>query len=620
METMRKAIGKMWFFLLLVWVLPAVAQDKKITPEEYIATYKDLAISEMKRTGIPASITLAQGLLESGIGNSELAKQSNNHFGIKCKKDWTGKTVNYDDDAPQECFRAYDKPEDSYIDHSDFLVNSPRYTSLFELEPTDYKGWAHGLKKAGYATNPKYPELLISSIERHSLHMYDTGNERVPKEQTKTDVFAENKAEENSLREYNGIPAYVVKAGDTYDKISSQKKMMRWEITKYNDLSASDKLVPGTVLYLKPKRRKAKQDFHIVQDGENMYYISQVHAIKLKHLYKKNRMTESQEPEVGERLYLRSRRPESPKIRNDKKYAGKKNGVMVNGSMASAADKNQDKQLDKKEETTTAKAENKKEKNKPVAEKKQDDTNASAEKKEAPKNQQVSVKEEKTPYKEEPKNTYVIPVEVFNPNAEFHTVKDGETVEKIAMKYNVGIKEILSWNEMTDHNLYAGQLLRVRAIKALPPSIPKQLPDGTIQVEGSIEEELAVETPKQEEKPAENYVVNGYYTVKQGETVFSISRKLQVPVNKIHEWNSLEDNSVKPGQRLRIKSVEKSDDAEVKSTPASEENTATYHVVEAGETLYSISRKYGITVDALKSINGLSGNAISLGQKLKIKQ
>ncbi|MGZ5303407.1 MAG: LysM peptidoglycan-binding domain-containing protein [Bacteroidia bacterium] len=609
---MRKFICKTWFFVLLLLAFPAAAQDKKITPEEYIATYKDLAISEMKRTGIPASITLSQGLLESGIGNSELAKQSNNHFGIKCKKDWTGRTVNYDDDAPQECFRAYEKPEDSYIDHSDFLVNSPRYASLFELEPTDYKGWANGLKQAGYATNPKYPQLLISAIERHSLYQYDLGNKRVPKEESKPEVFVQNNQTKNTLREYNNIPAYVVKEGDTYDKISSEKKMMRWEITKYNDLSASDKIVPGTILYLKPKRRKAKLDYHIVQEGENMYYISQAHAIKLKQLYRKNRMTESQEPQAGERLYLRNRRPESPKIRNDKKYAGKKIGVMAGEKMASADDL--------KPEKTPEKQPEKKQENKVVTEKKQEKNNPYVEKKEEPKNQQASVKEEKTPYKDEPKNTFVIPAEVFNPAAEFHTVKDGETMDKIAIKYNVSTKEIQEWNEMTDQNLYAGQLLRVRALKTQTKTQQIQMPDGNVKAEVIVNDDAVENEVPVEEKASENYVINGYYTVKQGETVFSISRKLQVPVNKIHEWNNLEDNTVKPGQRLKIKTADEAENVAVNNDEPEADVSTNLHVVEAGETLYSISRKYGVSVDALKLINGLGGNAISPGQKLKVKQ
>ncbi len=601
----------MWFFLSwLIMALPAVAQDKKITAEEYIATYKDLAISEMKRTGIPASITLAQGLLESGIGNSALAKQSNNHFGIKCKKDWTGRTVNYDDDAPQECFRAYDKPEDSYIDHSDFLVNGKRYASLFELEPTDYKGWAYGLKQAGYATNPKYPELLISSIEKHLLYQYDVGNKRVVPQNDDVPVFAENTKTESSIKEYNGIPAYVVKPGDTYQSIANDRKMMRWEISKYNDLDSKDKLEPGTIIYLKPKRRKGKQEFHIVQEGESMYYISQLHGIKLKHLYKKNRMESEQQALAGEKLYLRKKRDAAPKLREDKMYAGQKRGIIADGQTNTVAET--------KTEIIKEKQPEKKQENAPLADNKKQPKQQPEEKIAAPKNQEASAKQEIT-YKEEPKNTYLPPVEEFNPNAEFHTVKDGETVEKIAYKYKVSAQEIQTWNEMTDLNLYSGQLLRVKAIKTAVKQ-PKQMPDGNVKEE-KLTIDVSAQDDRAEEKQEENLVVNGYYTVRPGETVFSISRKLNVPVNKIHEWNKLEDNTVKPGNRLRIKSADEADYnvAETKEPEVKTETGTLYHEVQAGETLYSISRKYGVTVDALKTLNGLSGNAISLGQKLKVK-
>ena len=145
---------------------------QRLTVEEYIEQFKDIAMNEMRRSGVPASITLAQGILESENGNSELVKRSNNHFGIKCKSNWTGESVTHDDDANGECFRAYTNAGDSYRDHSDFLKSNQRYASLFNLDPTDYTAWAKGLKKAGYATNPRYPNLLIKSIEQYNLQQY----------------------------------------------------------------------------------------------------------------------------------------------------------------------------------------------------------------------------------------------------------------------------------------------------------------------------------------------------------------------------------------------------------------------------------------------------------------
>ncbi|MFN9109836.1 MAG: glycoside hydrolase family 73 protein, partial [Bacteroidota bacterium] len=163
-----KKISILFFFFIFTTHLIA----QKITIEEYVNTYKDIAMKEMVRSGVPASITLAQGILETENGNSALVKKSNNHFGIKCKETWTGPSVSHDDDAPQECFRKYENAIASYIDHSDFLRTRKHYHFLFDLDPLDYKAWAYGLKKAGYATNPKYPQILIKYIETYNLHDY----------------------------------------------------------------------------------------------------------------------------------------------------------------------------------------------------------------------------------------------------------------------------------------------------------------------------------------------------------------------------------------------------------------------------------------------------------------
>jgi hypothetical protein len=161
---------KLILFLCLAVSLAAHAQKEKT--EAYIATYKELAIAEMMRTGVPAAITLAQGILESQWGESDLVKSSNNHFGIKCKPEWTGDRVYHDDDAKGECFRVYPTADQSYMDHSDFLKTRPHYAFLFKLDPTDYEGWAKGLKKAGYATNPAYPQKLMKLINDYSLQQY----------------------------------------------------------------------------------------------------------------------------------------------------------------------------------------------------------------------------------------------------------------------------------------------------------------------------------------------------------------------------------------------------------------------------------------------------------------
>lgn len=277
----------------------ALAQTRSRQYEDYIHTYKDIAIEEMRRYRIPASITLAQGLLESGAGRSELARRSNNHFGIKCGGDWTGRTVTHTDDAPNECFRAYKHPRESYEDHSKFLRNRPRYASLFKLKITDYQGWAHGLKRAGYATDPRYAYRLIGIIELYGLNRYDTkararkgGDLPMPHQPYLA----------------NGLLYVVVREGDTWKQLSKELGISQRKLRKYNDLYKEYVLQPGDVLYLERKHRRADKTHvvHVVRHGESMHGIAQKYGIRLKNLYKMNRRTpEEPAPRVGEILRLR---------------------------------------------------------------------------------------------------------------------------------------------------------------------------------------------------------------------------------------------------------------------------------------------------------------------------
>lgn len=253
----------------------------------------------MKRYHIPASITLAQGLLESGAGQSTLARKSNNHFGIKCGGDWTGRTVRHDDDARNECFRAYKHPRESYEDHSKFLRGRSRYASLFKLKVTDYKGWAHGLKKAGYATDPRYAYRLIDIIELYGLHKYDT------KEGVK---WMKKYPNPHQLYQANGLLYIVVKPGDTFKAISGEFDISQRKLRKYNDLYKGYVLKPGDVIYLEKKHKRADKAHvvHVLRGGESMYSVSQKYGICLKNLYKMNRMRpEDPCPKVGTILRLR---------------------------------------------------------------------------------------------------------------------------------------------------------------------------------------------------------------------------------------------------------------------------------------------------------------------------
>lgn len=309
-------------FLIFFIGLPLFAQpsERRISRAEYIEMYKDDAIREMKRSGVPASITLAQGILESGDGNSPLARKANNHFGIKCHGDWKGKTYHQDDDAKDECFRKYKNVLESYHDHSEFLKKK-RYAFLFELKPTDYKGWAKGLKKAGYATNPRYPQLLIKIIEDNNLHQYDLA--KAPKKEEGKKLWKEKEENATTIKSEiagrrgshpvkmhdNNIRYIEVKPEDDFEKVANEFNMGLWQLYKYNDWDKEEALFEEGILYLQPKRNKAQEDYHYVATGETMWDISQKYGIKLKKLYRKNRMEKGEQPKVGEKLYLRKKKP-----------------------------------------------------------------------------------------------------------------------------------------------------------------------------------------------------------------------------------------------------------------------------------------------------------------------
>lgn len=288
------------------WNIQAQPSEQRMSRHEYIEKYKDQAIREMLRAHIPASITLAQGILESANGNSPLARYANNHFGIKCHKGWTGETFIMDDDAKNECFRKYYSVYDSYRDHSEFLSGRGRYSSLFDLKITDYKGWAKGLKKAGYATNPKYANILIKLIEDYELYQYDKVK-KLPKREAEPEVAIEEKISvtDRSIKLQNNIKYTVVKKGDSFFKIAEDFDMGLWQLYKYNDMDKGDELEAGQILYLQPKRGKGTEEYHTVRNGDTMWMVSQRYGIRLKKLYKRNGMLVGQEPEVGQKLYLR---------------------------------------------------------------------------------------------------------------------------------------------------------------------------------------------------------------------------------------------------------------------------------------------------------------------------
>lgn len=308
---------------------------KKITPQEYIESYKDDAIKEMKRAGVPASITLAQGMLESGYGNSELARKAKNHFGIKCHSKWDGPIFRLDDDKKDECFRKYKTVWHSYRDHSDFLRGSRRYAFLFDLKMTDYKGWCRGLKKAGYATNRKYASLLIDMIERYDLNKFVTKKrfkkkkvkkqpEIVPHIEEEVDNRSGARLEEEGDDDFeievgggslpivkkskNWINYVDIKKGDTYYSIAKRHDIPLRRLYKYNDCNADTLLKIGEPLYLQPKRSKGTKRSHVFAADDDLYRVSQQYGIQLKHIYKRNNWPEGYSPKEGEKIYMKGRK------------------------------------------------------------------------------------------------------------------------------------------------------------------------------------------------------------------------------------------------------------------------------------------------------------------------
>lgn len=290
--------------------LLAQPAEYKLTAEEYVSKYKEDAVKEMLLHGVPASITLAQGMLESGNGNSALAVYANNHFGIKCHAEWTGATYIQDDDASNECFRKYNSVLESFSDHSLFLKTRPRYAFLFDLQVSDYKGWANGLKTAGYATDPSYANRLIELIERHNLNELDkmTMVPVVKKENGKKAKDAPKVTSKTTLtvKLNNGRKYVIAREGDSYSRIAGEFDISVNMVYKFNDRGIDDVLKKGEMVYIQPKKKKAeKEKLHIVKGGETMHSISQKYGIKLKYLYKWNNFEPNREVKAGEKIKLR---------------------------------------------------------------------------------------------------------------------------------------------------------------------------------------------------------------------------------------------------------------------------------------------------------------------------
>ncbi|MFN5641945.1 MAG: glycoside hydrolase family 73 protein [Sphingobacteriales bacterium] len=345
---LRRTIFFLIYFLVARNTYAQVPPTRAEIIAQYIETYREVAIAEMQRTGVPASIKLAQGILETEAGKSDLVRRSNNHFGIKCKSNWTGDKVYHDDDAKGECFRAYPSAIDSWRDHSDYLKSAPWYASLFKLDGDDYKGWAYGLKAAGYATNPKYPQLLIKYIEDFNLNDYSLiamGKKRAPdwapskniisspSQVAKGNVIVAASTKETSAPNHvvkkKNYPAGVFKINETKVIYAAEGSSIK-NIAEANGISAAylyefnelrddeDILKAGKLVYLQRKRTVGENEFYIVEEEEDMYEISQRLGIRLESILQYNQMTMNMKPAIGETIYLQKGRSSKPKLLNSK--------------------------------------------------------------------------------------------------------------------------------------------------------------------------------------------------------------------------------------------------------------------------------------------------------------
>ncbi|MCB9261153.1 MAG: LysM peptidoglycan-binding domain-containing protein [Flavobacteriales bacterium] len=433
-----------------------VFSQDKMTREQYIETYKELAIAEMFRAGVPASITMAQGILESNNGNSRLAKEGNNHFGIKCKANWTGRTIQADDDAPDECFRAYDSPEESYRDHSDFLRENWRYRELFDLHITDYLGWAEGLRKAGYATNQSYHTMIINLIEKHQLYTLDVAPEPIMP---------------RPLVMQNDVPVVYAGKDETLETIAKSNDITNRQIYKYNDLKEGDKINEGDIVYLKPKRRYGSERYHTLAEGETMYQISQQYGIKLKHLYKRNRLEMGEEPTDGAKIYMKGKRA--------------------------------------KEDTL-----------------------------------QVKTVEQVKEVTERFVNPHSIekapPLEDDNIELpEYHVVAAGDNIYRIAEKYHIFEEDLVKWNQINPLQLSKGQ-----KIYLTEESAKQALSDKKVLQPKPIEQKATTTTTTS--------TSTKYHVVEKGETVYSITKKYNITADQLSKWNNLVGNQINVGQKLKV--------------------------------------------------------------------
>ena len=521
-----------FFLCLSTFFNSAIAQELS-----YVDIYHPIAVREMHQYGIPASITLAQGILESGRGKSALAAEGNNHFGIKCHKGWEGPSMLLDDDAPDECFRVYEDAESSYKDHSIFLTTRSRYDTLFTFDTKDYTSWAHGLSACGYATNPKYPELLISIIESANLKRFDDFAEgQYEVEGPYSNLVSENgngtlsdpinnalpeaSASYPDLRENDGVFLHnriqaVGYRGEALDSLAVLLDLSILQLSKYNDLLAGESIPLGSPVYRQPKKKKGREKTVVVQPGDNMWLISQWQGIRLTRLYILNNMIPGEEPAVGEVLHLRKPSDNKPALR----------------------DKSED-------DVETIQATEAKEE--------EDDVEANPE--------------------EVVSHEVVIDTEI-NVEKDAEVLEESEPAEHAADISDDGPGEEalsdVSLAPQVSEEVADGQISSLSEDES-SPELVEEVEEDITQEENEATEPVELTTVNEESSvpdanqvPAETAISEptpevietrerSFHTVSEGETLFSIARLYDLTLMNLKQWNALDGVGIEVGQKLFV--------------------------------------------------------------------
>lgn len=540
---------KMLLLILISMSIGKVYAQSDEVVRDYIERYKNVAISEQKRAGIPAAIKLAQGIHESGAGLSELAREANNHFGIKCKKDWTGQIYSYTDDSKDECFRKYYMDFESYQDHSDYLKGSTRYSSLFSLPVTDYKGWATGLRQAGYATNPKYATLLINLIEKYSLQQYtqeaaggivvgkkpiveetpikqperksgmivtttDATEQKIP-DATDAVMYKDN-VPTDAVVKINGLRAVYGKKGDMPLQYAVKHDVRYQKLLAYNDMK-EEPLPADMPIYLERKNFLGKRSIHMVKEGETMFIVSQKEGIQLKYLRYLNDMAENEEPKVGAVLELQSMAEKKPPV------------IKV------APD-------EVEEPAPIAKAESesgyiyKEEAQKPTDIATEEIVVVAETIIEEDTKERIDTEEATAPAMEEVAET--IEEENVVTEQEEEVMEKVEEIKEAIQEPEEPKSELDILKDQFDKLIYTEE-------KPAAPAASSTTTEETVEPDEEVE--IAEEKNTIDDDPA------NYHTFKDGDTAFSIAKKYGISIRQLMEWNDLDFDALKKGQKLRVK-------------------------------------------------------------------